>query len=626
MKNSINFEKSKTIKIVLLFLFFILLFMTISNADTELKDLEINIEVRDNGSMHVEEKWNVYASEISTLFKTFKKNDSYSSIENVKIRETTAGKENVLVNSGEYKYHQDEGYFHALVSPEGEFEIAWGADMDGERRSFVVEYDVYNVVTTYNDCEDFYWKIVGEDFTAPIDHLHGTVTIPKGVNNLDDFRIWAHGTLNGTITKESTNKLTYTVDDNKAKSFVEIRVVTPVGIFAENSKRVNSNKLDSILAEEQKNAEEANLKREQLAKMQKFQELGGNVFGGFVGILMLMSFKKRREFLETHPKIEPEVKYDYYRDIPDKMLSGFDACEIAEITGPVSEKMSSLMMSLALKKYISFDIQSKNKKDMYIVLEPGEKKAELNTHERLLLDYLKSISTVDKFSLKDFERYGQRHISKVDRLLDKMDETAKDHLKSNGYIDKERKEKSDSSMAIVTLVCMLLVFAMGTMLAFKSLIGVGITIVIGLIWFIDTISFIKKVGKHTQKGADEKCKWRGLKKFMNEFSMLDQREVPELALWEEYLVYATAFGIADKVIKQLKVVYPELNDTNYIANNYTVLNMASNDSFGKSFASSLSSSIGSVTNMSSGSGGGGGFSSGGGRRRRPEVAAVAVKL
>ena len=99
---------------------------------------------------------------------------------------------------------------------------------------------------------------------------------------------------------------------------------------------------------------------------------------------------------------------------------------------------------------------------------------------------------------------------------------------------------------------------------------------------------------------------------MKDFSMLDQREIPELALWEEYLVYATAFGVADEVIKQLKVVYPELNDTQYIANHYAVLNMASNDSFGKSFSSSLASSIGSVTNMSSGSGGGGGFSSGGG--------------
>ncbi len=39
---------------------------------------------------------------------------------------------------------------------------------------------------------------------------------------------------------------------------------------------------------------------------------------------------------------------------------------------------------------------------------------------------------------------------------------------------------------------------------------------------------------------------------MEEFSLLKEKEIPHLVLWEKFLVYATAFGIADKVIKQLK--------------------------------------------------------------------------
>ncbi len=40
--------------------------------------------------------------------------------------------------------------------------------------------------------------------------------------------------------------------------------------------------------------------------------------------------------------------------------------------------------------------------------------------------------------------------------------------------------------------------------------------------------------------------------------------VPQLELWEEYLVYATMMGISKHVCDQLKLVYPELNDEAYV--------------------------------------------------------------
>ena len=62
----------------------------------------------------------------------------------------------------------------------------------------------------------------------------------------------------------------------------------------------------------------------------------------------------------------------------------------------------------------------------------------------------------------------------------------------------------------------------------------------------------KKSNVLTQKGVNAKEKWKGLKKYMEDFSLLNEKEVPAIEVWEHYLVYATAFGIADKVLKQLK--------------------------------------------------------------------------
>ena len=54
----------------------------------------------------------------------------------------------------------------------------------------------------------------------------------------------------------------------------------------------------------------------------------------------------------------------------------------------------------------------------------------------------------------------------------------------------------------------------------------------------------------------------GLKKFLQEFTEIDKKETLEVHLWDEYLMFAYLFGIADKVAKQLKNLYPELLEQN----------------------------------------------------------------
>ena len=74
------------------------------------------------------------------------------------------------------------------------------------------------------------------------------------------------------------------------------------------------------------------------------------------------------------------------------------------------------------------------------------------------------------------------------------------------------------------------------------------------------------------------------------------------------------FSISDKVLKQLKVVYPQITDGELAG--YTYMYLMYSDNFNTSFLNTLNSSVSttyhSATNYSSGSGSGGGFSAGGG--------------
>ena len=58
----------------------------------------------------------------------------------------------------------------------------------------------------------------------------------------------------------------------------------------------------------------------------------------------------------------------------------------------------------------------------------------------------------------------------------------------------------------------------------------------------------------------------GLKKYLKEFSLLNERHVQEVALWKDYMIYATLFGIADQVIRDMKKINPEYFNMDQVAN------------------------------------------------------------
>ena len=106
---------------------------------------------------------------------------------------------------------------------------------------------------------------------------------------------------------------------------------------------------------------------------------------------------------------------------------------------------------------------------------------------------------------------------------------------------------------------------------------------------------------------EDSVKLYGLKKYFDEFTRIDTKEVIEVHLWDEYLMFAYIFGMANKVAKQLKDLYPEvLNDPN-VNIDYSTLMYIDHMSYNSVHAASVARS-----RAESYSSGGGGFSSGGG--------------
>ena len=119
----------------------------------------------------------------------------------------------------------------------------------------------------------------------------------------------------------------------------------------------------------------------------------------------------------------------------------------------------------------------------------------------------------------------------------------------------------------------------------------------------------------TQYGANEQAKWRGLYNFLNSDTLLNEKEVRDLVLWEKYLIYATAFGISEKVVKAIKINAVELKiDDSSILNRNCYIHSHHFHTMSRSFGHSIhtTSRGGGFSGHGYGGGGRGGGGGGGG--------------
>ena len=145
--------------------------------------------------------------------------------------------------------------------------------------------------------------------------------------------------------------------------------------------------------------------------------------------------------------------------------------------------------------------------------------------------------------------------------------------------------------------------------------------------------FTRRDRKYYKGHKDEMTEVYGFKKFLDDFTLMNERNMTETQLWQEYLVWATLYGNAEQVLKDMKAINPEffkmdeigrqLSDNAILPAVYAPIYQVTDSrlkaraenrrknsqSSKKRYSSSRSSGAGG---RSSWGGGGGGFSGGGG--------------
>lgn len=587
---------------IITLIFIIFLIGTTSYAGTQkLNKLNYNVTLNSDGSADVTETWDIRVSETNTLFKTFDLDSKkYGNITNVSVEEIKKDGEAVeFYNTGAYAYHVQKGGFYALNRNISEFEIAWGISIDNtQTKIYQIKYKIENVVKEYNDCSEFYWQFIGTTNGIPAKEVTGKIVLPSEVSNRENLKVWAHGPLHGNIQIIDNKTVSFDVEDLSANTMVEVRIVTVGNIFFENTNKSLVNKLDSIISEETRWADEANAEREVAKRVAMVLIIICVVVVLVIVLIFTFLIIRYKRELSRINKIKPEQSIEYFRDFPDENATPAEAAFLyyfdkdTAFKNNISKIVSATILNLALKKIISFEQDEKN--NVYIVINKDYKEVknidESNVYNMLasVEEYLyrnsKNKEGKIRISMKDIQNYAKKHDQTFLSKIEGIEKIAKTMQANKGNYNEEtekvvKKWKNKANLYY-------------TMSAFCLFMLTMVIPVFLLIPFIICGVFCSKIAKKarnlTQKGANEKEEWKALKKYMEDFSLLNEREVPELVLWEKYLVYATAFGIADKVLSQLKIKYPEFSDESYmISSGYTYMYMMNRINFDRMIVSGI---------------------------------------
>lgn len=220
--------------IALIFIFTLLLLNTKSYAGSQrLKSLNYDVQLNADGTVDVEEEWNIRVSDTNTLFKTFDLDSTkYGKITNVKVSDITDGMAKEFINTGVYAYHVEKGGFYALDRSSKEFEIAWGVSIDNtENKVYKIKYTITDAIKKYNDCSEFYWQFIGKTNAIPANKVTGKIKLPSAVSDKENLKVWAHGPLNGNIQIVDNETVSFEVKDVGIQEMIEVRVVTVEGMF-----------------------------------------------------------------------------------------------------------------------------------------------------------------------------------------------------------------------------------------------------------------------------------------------------------------------------------------------------------------------------------------------------------
>ncbi|OGL65960.1 hypothetical protein A3B21_02140 [Candidatus Uhrbacteria bacterium RIFCSPLOWO2_01_FULL_47_24] len=571
-------------------------FPQVIQAKTEaVNNFNANITIQKDGSVFIAE----------TIIYDFGSNQKHGIFRDIPLTAVNGPRLNISVSGVSNEVGQPYQYATSIVNNVLQVKIGNPDALITGIKTYIINYQVYNAIRTFDDHDELYWNVTGNQWPVAIQNANALVILPDSpMSNvrMDCFTGSQGSTQKNCAFNQSGSNVSYsTTQPLNANEGLTLVLGIPLGYIqntyvppqqtypASNTSTANSNFLFGIF-------------------------LG--LFIIFIFVLVSL-FAWRAKTAKPKPVIPSELKgqpvVPEYN--PPDNLPPIEIGALLDSRVDITD-ISSVIMDLAVRGYlkIRYTVQEirfwPDKKDFELIkLKDGADLA--HPADKIIFKLLfKSRGRVKLSDLKEQKTTFQSDIKKIQ-------EDTEQHLRDEGYFDRTTKDKSKKLKTYLFMATAILFI--GTFLLTISPSWFGLIFIASFAGFVGAVIVIpimimRLANKLTPRGIAALGKILGFKEFLQltDKDKLRLLNAPELQpeMFEKFLPYAMVLGVEDKWAQKFEGIY------NTIPNWYEDPTAASFDSYifarNLTFFNSSFNQVFSIASPGSSSGfGGGGFSGGG---------------
>ncbi len=478
---------------------------------------------------------------------------------------------------------------------------------------FYIEYTVTDVVVVHNDIAELAWNTLGDGYRENIGDYEVKVVLP---NSDSDYRVWLHGPLNGNIERTNNKEALGTFNFLGAYNPVSVRLIFDKSLVPNATKVSGLTAKNAIIDYQTELSDEANRERERIQRQNMILIIASSVWALIAISLAVSVYLREKKMKKTAFNME------YFRDFPASY--GPEVLEFLIDKNVTEKSLSATILNLVYKKVLKVEVIDRKLKDDYKLVLQEYDEASLSETEKIALNLIiNEVGNSKEVVLSTIKKHCST-LSNANNVMDLYN----DFIKTSKNLGKSELFFAKTPGIVASTVIFSL---LGIILAFISfgldLSWLGIIIIILMIFLI---IFVITRKFYTKKGAEHYAKWMAHKKFLEDFSRFNEKELPEVTLWDKYLVYAVVLDCADKLSKEMELKLPNMDtsDTTYVGYNpymthyiitsniYSSINSGIHTAVASSRSSIAASQASSGGGFGGGSiGGGGSFGGGGGGGR-----------
>ncbi len=548
----------KKTKVLILFISFFL-FMGTIRAGNEMNRIDIFIQLDSEGNASITEIWDTTLDSGTELYKPMT-NLGNSNISDFQVREGShifqyIDSWDIQANFIEKKYKNglhktDEGY-----------ELCWGISEYGSHQ-YQISYKISNFVSNVSDKQMIYWRLVNQEMEPSPNKVR--IEISGMTPFSDNLPVWGYGYKGYAYVKDG--KIHMETENGLSSS----QYMVLLAEFEPNTFNT-TNQLEGTFNDWLEKAENDTYQYNYHSTIDIIGEILPVIIMGLVWLGVIIgiyrSFKSsdkvpgNYDFLEYKTNSSSIKEAPYFRDIPcnKDIYRAYFIASLYCLTKRKTDFLGSNLLKWVNEGLVEVQLTTtkvlKNQESKIAFL----KEISSFPEENELYNMMRKASKDDILEKKEFGKWCSNNYHSLIDWFDTALKKQRDLLVEEGKLKKITKK----SMGV----------------------------------------FSHDVYQVTPSLYQEAIQLAGLKKFLEDFSDMKHKEAIEVHLWKEYLMLAQIFGIASKVAKQFKNLYPDvITDVEYDS----VIFLYDVSYYGTGCAESARQAAQAYNS------GGGGFSSGGG--------------